>query len=213
MEAGGAAEPSHAAPGSFCTFSALDLHFCFFYLFFLFFRLMCRPLFCPSWHLSHKHVCLTTAQFLCTHFPVPLVKDFLSLVLFIPTVSLSLTPSLTALLFPIPPTPKPHSPNPPTPGCHCVHMAPACDMKPSQNTPDALFSPPLFQALLNFKQNKGKGKERGEEGGRGGLERVGYGGVGVWWGRSARGMCNSITISFIHSPTLCPVHHRQRTPL
>lgn len=33
-------------------------------------------------------------------------------------------------------------------------------MKLSQNTPDAHFGPPLFQALLNFKQNKRRG-ERG----------------------------------------------------
>lgn len=57
------------------------------------------------------------------------------------------------------------SSNPPTttlslPRCHSVHMAPACDIEPSQNTPDARFSPPLFPTLLNFKQNKRKGRER-----------------------------------------------------
>lgn len=75
-------------------------------------------------------------------------------------------------------------------------MAPACDMKLSQNTPDARFSPPLFQTLLNFKQNKRTGKE------------------GEWeerekWARGARGMCNNITISFIHSfcPCASPQEH------
>lgn len=37
-----------------------------------------------------------------------------------------------------------------------------------------------------------------------------WGGCRGWRGRSARGMCNSITMSFIHSLTLCPVHLRHR---
>lgn len=70
VEAGGAAErrsnraaeSSPAAPEGFRTVSALDLHFCFL---FFFLSLMCQLLFCPSWRLSHKHIGLTTAQFLC----------------------------------------------------------------------------------------------------------------------------------------------------
>lgn len=62
-------------------------------------------------------------------------------------------------------------------------------MKLSQNTPDARFSPPLFQTLLNFKQNKRKGKEGG------GVERE----EREKCARGAGGMCNNITISFIHS--------------
>lgn len=83
-------------------------------------------------------------------------------------------------------------------------MAPACDMKLSQNTPDARFSPSLFQTLLNFKQNKRTG-----EGGR--REE------GEWeerekWARGARGMCNNITISFIHS--FCPsASSQEHSPL
>lgn len=77
---------------------------------------------------------------LCAHFPVPLVKDFLSLVLFIPTVSLSLTPSLTALLFPSPPPSSlPQPSHPRVPLCShgpCMwHEAkpkhPGCPLQPS----------------------------------------------------------------------------------
>lgn len=97
--------------------------------------------------LLHKFVTATTSFFCSSRrFPVPLVQNFPSLVLFFPPLSLSHCPSV------------PNTPRPPPPQCHRVHMAPACDMKPCQNTPDALFNPPLFQPLLNFKQNK---RERG----------------------------------------------------
>lgn len=69
-------------------------------------------------------------------------------------------------------------------------MAPACDMKLSQNTPDTRFSPPLFQTVLHFKQNERKGK-------KGGRRRK------KKWTRGTRRMCNSITISFIHLSCPC----------
>lgn len=132
--------------------------------------LSCACLFCPVsfcqqflfhlWFLSHKDL----VSFINSHlastflfFPALLIKDFPSFVFSLPPLlscSLPLSPSLPS---------HPGTPSPllPLPQCHCVHMAPACDMKLSQNTPDARFSPSLFQTLLNFKQNKRTG-----EGGR-----------------------------------------------
>lgn len=81
----------------------------------------------PAVLVLHKFVS-AAASFFCSsrRFPVPLVQNFPSLVLFF-----SHCPSLTALLSPTTSAP---------PQCHRVHMAPACDMKPCQNTPDALFN-------------------------------------------------------------------------
>lgn len=123
----------------------------------------------------------------------------------------SMSPLFRSLAIPLadsalPPSPRPHSP-PRHHQCHCVHMASACDMSLSQNTPDARYSPPLFQTLLNFKQNKRRGKggrRKKEKKAREKSEHVGAG-----------GMCNNITISFIHSFTLSvpPVHHQESTAL
>lgn len=140
--------------------------------------------------LLHKFVS-ATPSFFCSsrRFPVPLVQNFPSLVLFFPTVPLSL-PSC------------PQQPPLPPLQCHRVHMAPACDMKPCQNTPDALFNPPLFQPLLNFKQNK---RERGR----------------CWWGLKGKRVvlvgstwCQGNVQqhhNLIHS--LAPVHHQGRAAL
>lgn len=153
---------SLAAPGSYPSLFSRVLP--------LWILLSCACLFCPVtfcqqflfhlWFLSHKHL----VSFINSHlastflfFPAPLIKDFPSFVFSLPPLlscSLPLSPSLPS---------HPGTPSPllPLPQCHCVHMAPACDMKLSQNTPDARFSPSLFQTLLNFKQNKRTG-----EGGR-----------------------------------------------
>lgn len=127
--------------------------------------------------LSRKYSCFinthsaTTRFFSSSHcFPVAVVKDFPSLVLFFVHTS--------PLPLSLPPLPLSQG--------HCVHMAPACDMKLSQNTPDTRFSPPLFQTLLHFKQNERKGK-------KGGRRRK------KKWTRGTRRMCINITISFIHS--------------
>lgn len=75
---------------------------------------------------------------------------------------------------------------------HAVHMAPACDTMASQNTPDARLSSPLFQALLIFKQNKGKGGGRAVR---------------------ATGMCNNMAVP-VHSLVvfLCIIDG-ERSPL
>lgn len=92
------------------------------------------------------HVCLRYLPVLLEHSPFPS-----------PSCSKL---SLFSPFFP----PRSLSHYPPHPlQCHRFHMAPACDMRPCQNTPDALFNPPLFQPLLNFKQNKRR------EGGDGGV--------------------------------------------
>lgn len=39
---------------------------------------------------------------------------------------------------------------PPLPRCHGVHMAPACDTEPSQNTPDAPLRPSTVPDLVKF---------------------------------------------------------------
>lgn len=134
---------------------------------------------------SHTHIYPSSSS---CWFPVPLVKDFPSQVFFPHCPSLSLP-----YRSPAPPQ-HPHQ-------CHCVHMAPACDTKLSQNTPDALFSLPLFQTLLNFKQNKRKGKERG----RWGWWCWGQGGC-TWYQGNVQQHHN-----LIHS--LIPVHHQERAPL
>lgn len=125
---------------------------------------------------------LKTFPLLFSHYP-PLLS-----------CSLPLSPSLPS---------HPGTPSPllPLPQCHCVHMAPACDMKLSQNTPDARFSPSLFQTLLNFKQNKrtGEGGRRENEK-KEKSEHVGPG--------------ECATTSQFHSFTRSvPLHHHKSTAL
>lgn len=151
----------------------------------------------PAVPVLHKLVS-AAASFFCSsrRFPVPLVQNFPSLVLFFFfPLSLSHCP------------PVPNNPPPPTPQCHRVHMAPACDMKPCQNTPDALFNLHSSQPLLNFKQNK---RERGRcwwglKGGGGG--KGGVGGEHVVPRKCATA---SQSYSFTGSPGH---HHRGRAAL
>lgn len=193
---------SLAAPGSYPSLFSRVLP--------LWILLSCACLFCPVtfcqqflfhlWFLSHKHL----VSFINSHlastflfFPAPLIKDFPSFVFSLPPLlscSLPLSPSLPS---------HPGTPSPllPLPQCHCVHMAPACDMKLSQNTPDARFSPSLFQTLLNFKQNKrtGEGGRRENEK-KEKSEHVGPG--------------ECATTSQFHSFTRSvPLHHHKSTAL
>lgn len=130
----------------------------------------------PSFHLLHQEVALLTAPLLFSVFSFtrcPVSTSCFTGVLHVclgylpvllehspfPSPSCSKL-SLFSSFFPTVPLAPPPTPHP---QCHRFHMAPACDMKLSQNTPDALFNPPLFQPLLNFKQNKRR------EGGDGGV--------------------------------------------
>lgn len=179
----------------FLTFPLLcPPHLCFFVFCFFFagqYNFVSSYSFICLISLLSTVVLLTLAQLPPTSFLAHTASQslWLDFPSFFPTIPLclsssrSLSPSLSA--------PAPRYPLPPS-QYHCVHMAPACDMKLSQNTPDARFSPPLFQTLLNFKQNKRKRK-----GGRSWREKGEK--KQKKWARGARGMCNNITISFIHS--------------